>query len=156
MANESKITLERGFFGLTFIMIGVVLFMLTNQPLMADVIDYDEIRTGKRRETTYSGINALLTKPAVSIGHALFLWIIDYFGYNEDLLVSEQPASVATGVLVAFTVIPIICLLFSALTLKFYGLDGPKWKEQKLELLRKHKEKEREFLEKIKNSQIIS
>jgi GPH family glycoside/pentoside/hexuronide:cation symporter len=48
-----------------FILIGIGMsgYMLTNQVLIADVVDYDETRTGKRRETTYSGINALLTKP---------------------------------------------------------------------------------------------
>ncbi|MFX0139551.1 MAG: MFS transporter, partial [Candidatus Hodarchaeota archaeon] len=61
-----------------FILIGIGMsgYLLINQVVVADIVDYDEIRTGKRRETTYSGINALITKPAISIANWLFLIII--------------------------------------------------------------------------------
>lgn len=148
--NNYQITLENGFIGLTPIMFGLIIILFANQPLMGEVIDLDEVRTGKRRETTYSGINALLTKPAVSLGHALFLWTIKAFGYNENLEPSLQDPSVSHGVLIAFTIFPIICLLITALSLKWYKLEGKEWQEQKRKLQLIHIQKEKEFLESLK------
>ncbi|MBD3197431.1 MAG: MFS transporter, partial [Candidatus Lokiarchaeota archaeon] len=47
--------------------IGLSGYFLTNQMVMADIIDHDEILTGKRRETSYAGMNALITKPTNSL-----------------------------------------------------------------------------------------
>ncbi|GAB4316937.1 MAG: MFS transporter [Promethearchaeota archaeon] len=140
---------------LGLVAVGLINYMITNQPLMADAIDYDETRTGKRRETTYSGVNALFTKPAVSIGHALFLWILKAYGYVEgDVGVpapppSQQPATVATGVVLGFTLVPFVCLLIGALALRWYSLDGPEWDATKARLREVHAKKERKFLESL-------
>ncbi len=154
---NNKLPLYIGAIPLVFILFGLIIYMLMNQPLMADTIDYYEILTGKRRETIYSGINALITKPAVSIGKASFLWIIKEFGYVSDVdeltgfspIPSQQPASVATGVIIAFSIVPLVCLLFSAFSLRFFPLDGPEWIKQKLELQKIHEKKQREYIAKI-------
>jgi len=136
---------------------GLICYLLLGQPLMADCIDHDEILTGKRRETTYSGMNALITKPAVSIGHALFLLIIGFYGYNEDI--SDpllQLPTVATGVLLAFTIIPTICIAIGYISLKWYNLDGPEWNKKKRQLQQIHKKKELEYIEYLKEQGIIT
>ncbi|MHA1499872.1 MAG: MFS transporter, partial [Promethearchaeota archaeon] len=38
--------------------------LVANVVLMGDVIDNDELITGKRREAVYGGVNAIVTKPA--------------------------------------------------------------------------------------------
>jgi GPH family glycoside/pentoside/hexuronide:cation symporter len=129
-----------------FILIGIGFsgFMLTNQVVMADVVDYDETRTGKRRETTYSGINALITKPAISVANWLFLLIIARFGFvNEPI---TQTFSAQMGIMIGFSLIPAIFLVFCAFIMLFYPLDGPEWLAQKKELIKIHKEKEIEYL----------
>jgi GPH family glycoside/pentoside/hexuronide:cation symporter len=154
----SKVPLYIGAIPLVFIIFGMIIYMLMNQPLMADTIDHDEVLTGKRRETTYSGVNALITKPAVSLGKASFLWIIKAFGYvNEKDPVTDmppppllQPDSVAMGVVLAFTLIPIICLVIAAISLKYFPLDGPEWQAKKRELQEIHLKKEREYVESMK------
>jgi len=144
------------FFPLLGILIGILCFLLFNQPLMAEVIDYDETVTGKRRETTYAGINALITKPAVSIGHALFLWIIAIYGYNSDIADPQgQPPSVATGVILAFTLIPAICLTISVISLKWFSLEGDEWNKKKKELQKIHIQKEKDYIEHLKKEGII-
>ncbi len=151
----NKLSLAEGVLPLALVFVGMLAYMLTNQALIGDTIDYDESRTGKRRETTYSGMNALITKPAVSIGHALFLFTLDAFGYIEGTEGQpapgplQQPASVAQGVILAFTVIPIVCLAIAILAMKFYPLDGREWLETKEKLQKIHQEKEKEFLAKI-------
>ncbi len=140
------------FFGpLIGIVFGLLAFMLLNQPLMADVIDNDEVLTGKRRETTYSGINALITKPAVSIGRAAFLLIIEFYGYKNGIAnPMDQPSSVSTGVFLAFTIIPIVCLIIGILVLKWYPLEGKEWMEQKRKLQEIHQKKEADYIEHLK------
>ncbi|MFX1478799.1 MAG: MFS transporter, partial [Promethearchaeota archaeon] len=70
------------FIAMILIGIGVSGYFITNQLVMADVIDKDEILTGKRRETTYAGMNALLTKPTNSLGPWILLSVISLFGSN--------------------------------------------------------------------------
>jgi Na+/melibiose symporter-like transporter len=136
--------------------IGLIIFMLLNQPIMGDCMDYDETLTGKRRETSYAGMNALLTKPSVSIGHALFLWIIELYGYDETIKnPALQPASLSTGVVIAFTVVPIICLTIGVIALNFFPLHGEEWLKQKQELQKIHAKKELEYLEHLKRQESL-
>lgn len=138
------------------IILGLIGFMLLSQPLMADCIDYDEVLTGKRRETTYSGINALITKPAVSVGRISFLLIIAAYGYKEGIADPvKQDLSVATGVILAFTLVPIVCLIIGIIALRWYPLDGEDWRKQKLELQKIHIAKEKEYIEFLKKQGII-
>ena len=135
---------------------GLICYLLLGQPLMAECIDHDEILTGKRRETTYSGVNALITKPAVSIGHALFLIIIRNWGYNEDISNPLlQPSSVSMGVIIAFTLVPAICVAIGYISLKWYPLDGPEWIQKKRMLQEIHYKKELEYIEYLEQQGII-
>jgi GPH family glycoside/pentoside/hexuronide:cation symporter len=152
----NKMPLYIGFAPLIFVVLGLIVFTLTNQPLMADAIDYDELLTGKRRETTYSGVNALITKPAVSIGKAFFLLIIGAFGYisaeQGELSPppSAQPIEVAMGVLIAFCLVPMICLIIAAISMVYFPLDGPSWFEKKRGIQEVHKMKEEKYIEMLK------
>ncbi|MFW9945761.1 MAG: MFS transporter, partial [Candidatus Odinarchaeota archaeon] len=112
---------------------------------MADVIDKDEILTGKRRETTYAGMNALLTKPTNSLGPWILLSVISLF---ENRFLNRP-----LGVMVAFTIVPAIFILLSALCIKFFPLSGPEWSKKKEELHKIHQEKEKAYLEKIRSQE---
>ncbi|MHA2305624.1 MAG: MFS transporter [Candidatus Hodarchaeales archaeon] len=130
---------------------------LTWNPLMADVMDYDEILTGKRRETTYAGMNALITKPAISIANALFLLIISGFGFDNTK--SIQTDSAVFGIQLGYTIFPALFFMLSAITLlKWYNLDGKEWIAKKIELGKIHLQKENEYIERLrregKNSKV--
>lgn len=136
---------------LLLIGIGLSALMLTAPIIFADTVDYDETRTKKRRETTYSGIEALITKPAISIANYLFLLSIASFGFQPNSAI--QTDSAIFGIMLGFTVIPAIFVLFGAFVMKFYPLDGPKWEAQKLELKKIHDQKEKEYLEYLKKQE---
>ncbi len=154
MAFNSKVPFELGSFGIAFIGLGLLMFMLNQSPLMGEAIDNDEILTGKRRETTYSGVNALITKPAVSIAHSLLLGIIALFGYKQDVAVSAQPPTVATGVLIALTIVPIICIFIASAALYFNPLEGEDWQAKKRHLQEVHKQKEKDYVESLKKKEL--
>jgi glycoside/pentoside/hexuronide:cation symporter, GPH family len=135
------------FFPITFVAVGFAAIIIGQQPLMADVIDYDEMLTGKRRETTYSGVNALITKAAISIANWQFLAIMGAYGYDANLTI--QPDSVGDGVIMAFWIIPVICVFFAVLSLKYFKLDGPEWFAKKKALELEHQKKEKEYVESL-------
>ncbi len=96
-------------------------------PLMnGEVIDYDESKTGFRREGMYAGVNSLITKPAISFANAAFVLIIGWFGYDNSIKAGAQDAMAKFGVKVAWMALPAILFLLSALAMKAYPLKGEK------------------------------
>ncbi|MHA2184552.1 MAG: MFS transporter [Promethearchaeota archaeon] len=138
-----------------FILIGIGFsgFMLLNQVVVADIVDYDEIRTGKRRETTYSGINALITKPAISLANWLFLTIITSFNFEAGQPI--QGFSSQFGIMLGFALIPSIFLTFGAFTMLKYSLDGSQWLLQKEKIIKIHAEKEDAYLKHLEKNKTI-
>ncbi len=116
-----------------------------NFAIMGDVIDNDELITGKRREAVYGGVNAIVTKPSVSIANAIFLAIISGFGFRSEQQPQEFIAIV--GIMIAFSIVPAILLFFTAFSLRWYPLDGPEWLQKKEQIMKIHEDKEREYLE---------
>ncbi|MFX1234480.1 MAG: MFS transporter, partial [Promethearchaeota archaeon] len=135
--------------GFILIGIGISGYMLSNQIVIADIVDYDEVRTGKRRETTYSGINALLTKPAISVANWLFLVIIGVSGFEPEQITQDFLAQL--GIMVGFYLIPSIFLVLGAVLMFLYPLDGPEWLSKKNDLIKIHKEKELDYVKYIEN-----
>jgi len=124
-------------------------------PLLSDVMDYDEILTGKRRETTYAGMNALITKPAISIANAIFLLVISGFGFDNKLVVQSDAA--VFGIQLGFALITAIYFIISAIAFwKWYNLDGEEWTSKKEELGRIHRQKEKEYIEQLQKEGKIS
>ena len=108
-------------------------------PIMnGDVIDFDELKTGARREGVYAGVNSLITKPAISLANAAFLMIAKWFGYDTSLAAGMQSAMAKHGVLVAWMAVPALLLIVSAVGMRFYPLYGKQWDEQKAALAKKH------------------
>jgi GPH family glycoside/pentoside/hexuronide:cation symporter len=138
--------------GLLLASFGISAISLTSSPMFADIVDYDEILTGKRRETSYSGIQAFLTKFSISIGTWLFLLIIDSYGYISNKIFDQfpQPQPAQFGIMLAMFVIPAIIALFTLLIMRFYKLDGLEWEKEKAKLAEVHLRKEIEFLQKQK------
>jgi GPH family glycoside/pentoside/hexuronide:cation symporter len=139
-------------FGLIFASLGIAAVSLTSSPMFADIVDYDEVLTGKRREASYSGIQAFLTKFCISIGNWLFLTIIDMSGFiSNSNYVGPQPFSAKLGIMIAIFVVPAIIASLTTIVMKFYKLDGPDWDKQKVNLEKIHREKEKLFLKKRKS-----
>ena len=119
-------------------------------PLMnGDVIDYDESKTGLRREGMYAGVNSLVTKPAISIANALLLAVLGWFGYNADLAAGAQTQNAAYGVIVAWVAFAALFVLLSLLAMCFYPLHGKEWAADKDKLAIIHRDKQAAFEKKV-------
>jgi GPH family glycoside/pentoside/hexuronide:cation symporter len=76
--------------------------------MMPDVIEYDELETGERREGIYYGMNATAGKITGALGSALCGWGLEWFGYVEGAVQSEGALLAIRGL---FALIPALLLL---------------------------------------------
>jgi GPH family glycoside/pentoside/hexuronide:cation symporter len=74
--------------------------------IQADVIDYDELLTGERREGQYIGLWSISKKIAAAVGIGVGLSILGMAGYTPN---AEQPADVLTALRVLYALVPSLC-----------------------------------------------
>ena len=119
-------------------------FVIVN-PMVGDVADEDELKTGRRREGMFFGINALITKPASSLITFFFTLIISHFGYDSELAV--QTAQAQFGIRLGLSILSLAFLALTIAPLIWYPLHGSKLREIKKELTTKHDMKQEEINE---------
>lgn len=127
-------------FGYAGILVGLNLSLGT-------IIDEDELRTGVRREGSYFGANALITKPAESIAAPLTAAVLAASGFitresNAGQIFLNQPEGAIWGIRMIVGLIPGIAMLLGAAILFFFPLKGQKLKDMKARVLALHAEKE--------------
>ena len=137
---------------MVFIGIGLAARVVSEQPIMGDLIDYDETLTGKRRETTYAGINALFMKPSISIANWLYLAIFTAYGFDETLHLQTDHAK--DGIMLGFFLVPAIFFFIAAILFLWYPLHGKEWNSKKKEISKIHIQKENDYLEYLKSSKM--
>ncbi len=76
--------------------------------MMPDVIEYDELATGERREGIYYGMNGMAGKVTGALGSAICGWGLKISGYVEG---AEQTSTALFGIRGMFAVLPAIFLL---------------------------------------------
>lgn len=141
------------FIPLILVAVGYGSLSIVNPTVNGETIDYDENKTGKRREVTYGGIGALITKPAISIANALFLFMIEIFGFDPDAR-GGQSFEAELGLMISFALIPGISLVIAAILMYFWPLHGPEWDKVKEELKLIHLEKEKVFFQELKKKEV--
>lgn len=87
--------------------------------MQADVIDYDELHSGKRREGEYVGIWSIAKKLAAALGAGLAFPILQHFGYQPG---AEQSESVQTALKYLYAGVPSVCNLFAMLIAQRYPI----------------------------------
>ncbi len=117
--------------------VGVALagLILMGDVILAEVIDEDEVKTGKRRAGMYFGMNSLITTLSSALVSVVFGLLLPAFGYNTALDV--QPASVGTGFRIFLTVPPATGSLLAVLSLLYYPLHGERLENVKAALAQK-------------------
>ena len=142
---------------LPIMLIGIAIsaFMVFMDPLLMDCADKDELQSGVRRESSFFGVNALITKPAESVAVAAFIGIlVATFSFVEPVIdvygiaiPQIQPAIAIFGIRFLMSVFPALMLVILLVVAYFYPLDGPKYREMKLQVQKLHEEKEKRMLE---------
>lgn len=88
-------------------------FMVAMSAIMADIVDYDELRTGKNSAALFYSINSLVIKLGVTVGGSLGLILVSLFGFDPTSVTNSNAAM--TGFFVVFIGIPIALNLIGAL-----------------------------------------
>jgi len=89
--------------------------------IQADVIDYDELLTGERREGQYIGLWSIAKKFAAAIGIGAGLSILGMAGYTPN---ADQPAAVLTTLRVLYALVPSICNMIAIAIAFAYPISG--------------------------------
>jgi len=129
--------------------------VLTNV-LFAQVADEDETKSGVRREASFFGINAFITKPAQSLALALAPVLLQLSGFlTPDAggqIILDQPESAVFMIKIVIGLLPGVAILLGAIILIWYPLKGEYLKEVQEKVLKMHVEKHAKLVEKLGKS----
>lgn len=88
--------------------------------IQADVIDYDQVLTGQRREGRYMGLWSIAKKLSAALGVGLGLWLLGRAGYQPNTVQSD---SVVMMLRVLYALVPCLCNILSMVIISFYPLS---------------------------------
>lgn len=88
--------------------------------IQADVIDYDELLTGERREGQYIGLWSISKKMAAALGIGIGLFLLGFSGYTPNV---QQNESVVFMLRILYALVPSLCNLAGILIALTYPLD---------------------------------
>lgn len=99
----------------------------------ADVIDYDELESGKRREGAFSASGSWIMKAGMAVGIGLSGVLLSVIGFDAKLG-GDQPEAVLFMIRLLLAGIPVIGLLIALAALGRFGLTAEKVHEIRREL----------------------
>lgn len=107
--------------------------------MYADIVDYQELRTGRRATGLIFSSSSMSQKMGWAFGSALTGWILAGFGYNQELLLQSE--TTVFGVRLMMSILPAISCLLAVAGMFFYPLSEKRVKEvaKELEDIRKEK-----------------
>lgn len=88
--------------------------------IQADVIDYDELLTGQRREGQYIGLWSISKKLAAAVGIGVGLIVLGFAGYTPN---TEQSEEVRMTLRVLYALVPSLCNLAGVLIALAYPIS---------------------------------
>jgi GPH family glycoside/pentoside/hexuronide:cation symporter len=89
--------------------------------IQADVIDYDELKTGRRREGQYVGLWSVAKKMTAAIGVGVGLAVLGAVGYTPN---SPQSEPVLLTLRILYALVPSICNLLAIVITLYYPISG--------------------------------
>lgn len=115
-----------------FVLIGPGLCISTMilTAMKADVTDWDELRTGKRREGMIGAVQSWVSKTINSLNFAVSGFMLVLTGFNVDLGVSQSPGTLSM-LRVLFVVVPIVFALLAVMTIRRFPIDEAKAAEMR-------------------------
>ncbi len=113
--------------------------MLMTEPAISTAIDYDEIRTNKRREASYNGILTLIARLSLVFSGITLILVGILTGFDENATTQSETALIGLKALVGF--VPLLGTLLGLLVFKFFPINHEVFVEQQQQLKILHKER---------------
>jgi GPH family glycoside/pentoside/hexuronide:cation symporter len=113
---------DAGLYGVLVVLSGVGLGATIAIPssMQADVIDYDELLSGERREGQYIGVWSIAKKLAAALGVGVALSVLGAAGYQPNV---EQTPQVQLTLRVLYALVPCVCNLVAIVIALAYPID---------------------------------
>jgi len=108
--------------------------------ILADVIDYDTLKTGQNRSGQYFAFSTILEKANMAVGGAIAFYTLSWFGFNAQA--TQQTEMGDFGIKVAIAIMPCILSAIAIVVLFFFPLTEAKYKiiQRRLEQRRVRKD----------------
>jgi len=87
---------------------------------LGDVVDYDEMQTGQRREGSFSACQSWISKVGIALGVGASGWILQFTGFDAKLAVQDEHALFMIRILLSG--IPVIGLVIALVSLLRFEL----------------------------------
>ena len=94
---------------------------------IADVVDYDELETGKRREGSFSACQSWTSKFGIALGAGASGWILQFTGFDSKLPVQSDHAIFMIRILLSS--IPVIGLVLALVAVLRFQLTETRMHE---------------------------
>jgi GPH family glycoside/pentoside/hexuronide:cation symporter len=107
-------------------------FWLVMGSIGADVMDYDELEGGRRREGSFAACNSWIFKFGMAFGAGISFFILDWVGLNNDIAI--QSAHTIFMIRFLLAAIPIAGLIIGMIALARFPLTQAKMAEIRVQL----------------------
>ncbi len=103
------------------------LLMISMPTIMGDIVDDDELRTGKNRAGQYSALQTLLAKAAGAASGPLALMIVGFFGFQPGARVNSSAA--IEGLRLVNNLLPFLLVMPGVLLLWRFPMNDARHRE---------------------------
>lgn len=100
--------------------------------IMADVMDYDELESGRRREGSFSACQSWINKVGMALGAGISFFILEWVGFDDK--VAQQNDHVIFMIRLLLALIPIVGLVLAMIALSRFPLSQEKMAEIRAQL----------------------
>jgi GPH family glycoside/pentoside/hexuronide:cation symporter len=114
--------------------VGVATGYLVPWSMMPDVMEFDELRTGQRREGIFYGFMVLAQKFGIGLGLFLVGQALGWQGFDESIPIGQQPESALLAIRIMIGPVPTVFLLLGMVLTWFYPITRQKHEAVRAEL----------------------
>jgi len=101
--------------------------------MQIDIVDYDELKTGERREGSFASIYSWILKLSFMVGFLISGPLLELSGFDANLG-SEQAEGVYTNMRIGFLVLPVLALSIALFLLNKFPITSEKAAEIRIAL----------------------
>ena len=100
--------------------------LLGTQAMLPDIMEYDYLRSGMRREGIYAGVASFIEKTAYALAGIVIGAFLSVMQFDKTLPAGSQPDSALFAIICCTALVPIGAYALKLLPLWFYDLDETK------------------------------
>ncbi|MBW7895500.1 MAG: MFS transporter [Opitutaceae bacterium] len=104
---------------------GMAGFWVLTVAMMADVCDYEEVRSGIRREAMLTSVNTWIYKTGMSVAYFLSGLVLVWTGFSSHLGGDQAPATIM-GMRILYTFVPAAALGLALICIWLYPINETK------------------------------